>query len=318
MNVAHAEILLSTYNGAPFLQELLCSLDAQTDQGWTLLVRDDGSADGTVSILNNWGKECPDKIRWLHDGLGRLGAVGSFAALLAASEADYFLLCDQDDFWVPEKIARLKKKIRAAEREFECSTPILVHTDMIVVDRDLRSIAKSFWAYERLALPSLEAPWKILALQNVVTGCAMIGNASLRDAAVPLPPEAVVHDWWLALTAACLGKIIRDPEPSVLYRQHGENSLGAVSWAARSAFAWLLTEPLGLVNQARVSIRRSRSQAHLFAQRYEQRLNPDVHSFLLEYGELGGRNVFRRKTFPIRHGAWFGDAIRNLGLLALI
>lgn len=318
MNVANAEILLSTYNGAKFLPELLCSLDAQTDQGWTLLARDDGSTDETVSILNEWGKKRPDKVRWLRDGMGRLGAVNSFAALLAASEADYFLLCDQDDVWLPEKIARLKNKIRAMEEEFGRNIPFLVHTDMIVVDRELQSVAKSFWAHERIAVPSLEAPWRTLALQNVVTGCAMIGNAPLRAAAVPLPPEAVVHDWWLALTAACLGKIIRDPEPSVLYRQHGANSLGAVSWAPKSALAWLLTEPSGLLNQARLSIRRSRTQAHVFARRYVQRLNTDVHSFLIEYGELGDRNFLRRKAFPIRYRVWFGDSLRNIGLLALI
>lgn len=316
--MASTDILLATFNGAPFLGDLLASLDAQTDQDWTLVVRDDGSADATRAILADWGVAHPGRLRSVEDGLGNLGAAGNFGVLLAASQADHFLLCDQDDVWLPDKVARLRTAIRAAEANYSPARPIIVHTDLIVADATLRPIAPSFWRYQRLIWPEAEAPWKTLALQNVVTGCAMIGNAALREVALPIPEEAMLHDWWLTLVAATMGRIIDDPEPSVFYRQHGDNSLGAKSWAMRNGLIRVLSSPAGAVRRANYILDGTRRQAQKLIARYGDRLEPRARAYLEEYAGLGRAGFVARKSFLFRHRLWFEDMTRNAGLLLCI
>ncbi|HSF96469.1 MAG TPA: glycosyltransferase family 2 protein, partial [Thermohalobaculum sp.] len=284
--MARTEVLLATYNGARFLGELLASLDAQTDQDWVLVARDDGSADASVAMLQDWGAAHPGRFRLVEDGRATLGASGNFGALLAESRADHFLLCDQDDVWMPDKVARLRAAMLAAEAAHGAETPIIVHTDMTVADADLRTAAPSFWRHQRLAWPDRDAPWIILALQNSITGCAMIGNAALRDRALPIPDEAMMHDWWLALVAASMGRIIDDPEPSVHYRQHEGNALGAKSWRTLDLVIWVVTGPLRSARRARFILASTRRQARCFARRYGSQMNPQAHRFIHEYGHL--------------------------------
>jgi len=316
--MASTDILLATFNGAPFLGDLLASLDAQTDQDWTLVVRDDGSADATRAILSDWGVAHPGRLRSVEDGLGNLGASGNFGALLAASQADHFFLCDQDDVWLSDKVARLRTAIRAAEANYSPARPIIIHTDLIVADATLRPIAGSFWRYQRLIWPEAEMPWKTLALQNVVTGCAMIGNAALREVALPIPEEAMMHDWWLTLIAATMGRIIDDPESSVLYRQHGDNSLGAKSWAMRNGLIRVLSSPAGAVRRTNFILDGTRRQAQKLIARYGDRLEPMARAYLEEYAGLGRAGFVARKSFPLRHRLWYEDLTRNAGLLLCI
>src|SRR5829696_7008565 len=94
------DILLATFNGARFLPEQLASIEAQTHGGWRLIVRDDGSDDGTRSIIEAFAERHGERVRFLRDGRSQLGACGNFAALLEASDAPYFMFCDQDDVWL--------------------------------------------------------------------------------------------------------------------------------------------------------------------------------------------------------------------------
>lgn len=318
MAATTVEILLATFNGAKFLGDLLGSLARQEDQGWTLVVRDDGSTDGSQALLSSWAEAHPGRLRWIQDGHRRLGPMGNFEALLAASSADYFLLCDQDDVWLPQKVRHLRESVYAAEAQYGRKTPIIVHSDLIPTDASLRPIAESYWHYQRMVFPESNAPWKVLALSNVVTGGATIGNAALRHAALPIPKEAMMHDWWLALTAATMGKIVKDSRPSTLYRQHGQNTLGAKSWKLRDGLIRATSNPRAAMERTKFIIEGTRKQAQAMLENCGDQLAPEASGFLREYAELGGEKFLARKIFPFRHRLRYGDAIRNIAFLLFI
>ena len=222
--------------------------------GHRLLVRDDRSSDGTLPLLRRLASRESGRIVILNDLaregkrgqapfvrstlravpangacplFPRLGACRTFGELLEDSDADYMALCDQDDVWLPGRIAKPLERVRAVEREQGAATPILAHTDLAVVDENLDTIAPSFWAYRHLD-PYRGSELNRLLVQNVVTGCTTIINRALARLACPIPESVPMHDWWLALVASAFGRIETVPEATVLYRQHGNNSVGAI------------------------------------------------------------------------------------------
>ena len=223
-------IVLSSYNGAEFIAEQIESIRRQSFTGWRLLVRDDGSSDDTPSIVERLARVDP-RIHLLRDGDGNLGAAASFGALLeraAELKAGYVACADQDDVWQPHKLARELELLQRREVETGPATPLLVHSDLTVVAEDLHVIHPSFLRFQHLRH---QAEWPIGAVlvQNFVTGSTALFNNALLRAAVPMP-QVVMHDWWLALCAAALGEILYLPEATVLYRQHGRNTIGSRGW----------------------------------------------------------------------------------------
>jgi len=221
-------ILLATYNGTSFLPEQLESILSQA-HGWKLLVRDDGSSDGTRELIRNRAAE-GTPIIFIDDGQSRLGARRNFARLLEiAGEkgADYCALSDQDDLWLPSKLADQLKQMKLLEQKFP-RCPILLHTDLEVVNQNLDLIHPSFMHYQKIS-HEISNPLNVLLCQNFVTGSTAIINRPLLDMALPLPEAVLMHDWWLALCAAAFGRLEYNPQPTVKYRQHDNNVIGAKS-----------------------------------------------------------------------------------------
>ena len=93
------DILLSTCNGENFLSAQIDSLLYQTYSDWRLIIRDDLSSDGTMSLINEYKGKYPDKIFVLDNQSVKRGVIGSFECLIEASAAYYVAFCDQDDVW---------------------------------------------------------------------------------------------------------------------------------------------------------------------------------------------------------------------------
>lgn len=229
-------IVLATFNGAAYLGEFLESLRRQTVADWHLLVRDDGSSDATLELLARAGSR-DSRISLLNDTPGRLGVTSNFGCLLDRARerhARYIFFADQDDVWLPHKLQVQLARIKDAESSAGPDTPLLVHSDLALVDRDLRLIHPSHSWCARLERDRRSpAPLRTLLTNNFVTGCTALLNRPLLDAALPFPPSAVLHDWWVALCAAAFGQIHYLPEPTVLYRQHGSNVVGAEPFWAK-------------------------------------------------------------------------------------
>lgn len=310
---ARVEILLSTFNGKRFLQSQMDSILSQNFRDWKLIARDDGSTDATPSILAEYAARDPERIVILKEEPRRLGICASFARLMSLSFSPYIVFSDQDDIWLPQKIETLLKGMIEMESRYGAEAPLLVHSDMGVIDDVGRSLSPSAWNYQHLS-PETGKRWTRLTLQNVVTGCAMMINRALKDAALPIPPEAIIHDWWLALTASMLGRILPIPEVTTLYRQHGGNAIGARKWSAGY-----------VLQRAREILRRqfkkeepliapTLRQSRAFFERYEKRLNPRDATILKAYIELGSKGFFERRLFLIRHHILKTGWARNIAL----
>jgi glycosyltransferase involved in cell wall biosynthesis len=224
-NVTNITICLATYNGAEYLKEQIESILAQSCGGWQLMIRDDGSTDNTIGIIRAYGFAYPDKIRLIDENGPHLGATLNFGRLLESADSDYIMFCDQDDVWLGDKIQLTLDAMRSTEERYP-EMPILVHTDLTVVDDKLNTISDSLWNYQRLFPDIGDDPKKIMA-QNVVTGCTMMINKRAKEISIPVVAEAIMYDWWVAIKVASVGKIVHIPTPSILYRQHFNNEIGA-------------------------------------------------------------------------------------------
>ncbi len=232
-------VLLSTYNGEKFLCEQLDSLLAQSYSNFLLVVRDDGSCDGSVSLLQSYVEKHPGRIHLLAPDNGNKGASGSFAFLIdyvlrtksaLGLPSAYMMFCDQDDIWYPDKIEKQIAAMLEAERTQNTTSstlqpPTLIHSDLEVVSKQNTVIAKSFISYQGLQIERNTFP--NLLISNLVTGCTALINESLAQRAVPVPVNAIMHDWWLALVATAFGHLVYLDTPLVRYRQHGNNAIGA-------------------------------------------------------------------------------------------
>ena len=223
-------ILMSTYNGARYLAEQLDSILAQTYADWKLTVRDDGSTDDTLRVLQQYAK-ADKRISVLTDG-ENIGACRSFERLLTQCvDAEYYAFCDQDDVWRSDKLALSLDAIQQAEKVHP-GKPIVVHTDLQVVDENRTEIAPSFWRYSNIQADFMDAHIRYLAICNSVTGCAMLFNKAARDCSLPMSANAYMHDAWLALmTAYHGGYVLPVHQTPVAYRQHGDNVLGAIHYS---------------------------------------------------------------------------------------
>ena len=226
-------VLLSTYNGEKYLPRQLESLVAQQGVEVELLVRDDGSQDTTTAILDEWQNK--GLLSWYKTA--NLGPGKSFMELLQTAKAgSYYAFCDQDDVWLPNKLRVTMDKMKEVELA-NPGKPVIVHTDMHVVDENLNIIHDSFWRSSGLR-PDILRTFPFLCICNCVNGCTIVMNDIARKLILDkyVEHDVIIHDVISALTVAYHGGIIDYVNlPTVLYRQHSSNVVGAMSYSKWSA-----------------------------------------------------------------------------------
>jgi glycosyltransferase involved in cell wall biosynthesis len=229
-------IILSTRNGACFLLEQLQSFLDQSFARWTLHWRDDASDDETPAMMREFaaGPGAGRVVEW-NDNQGRLGILGSFLTLLRRAPGDSIIaFADQDDVWLPEKLARGV----AAISRLDANTPVLYCARQMLVDATLHPI--------RLSSDLAQPPGFPQALtQNIATGCTvMLNPAASKLLAEAEEPSHTLHDWWAyLLVTAAGGQVVFDREPTVLYRQHPHNAVGVPLSRRKRAVAALRRGP---------------------------------------------------------------------------
>ena len=237
------EVILPTYNGVLYLEDQLASIFGQRLCPDQVLIRDDGSSDGTQELIQKLRKRYGDWLKVLPGG-ENLGCTANVNKLLEACTSQYVALADQDDVWLPNKLEVALKAIRSIENYKKEIIPSLVHTDLHLTDAWLKPYGCTY-IQQQLINPKANRPSDI-ALTNIATGCTILLNKELLSIALPIPKEALVHDWWLALVASAHGRIQFIPESSILYRQHAQNTIGAKKiglryWSER--FLQFVTSP---------------------------------------------------------------------------
>ena len=236
------EILLSTFQSERYLEEQINSILTQPCTDWKLLVRDDGSSDNTINILTDYIEKYPSKIELLQIKNEHIGVIKSFENLLNYSKADYIMFCDHDDIWLPDKIEVSLRRMIEMEKA-NPDTPILVHTDLTIVNSQAKIIHHSFWNFSRLN-PELLSNFNYLGVCNGITGCTTLINIKAKVLCLPFSNHIHMHDSWIALCISKFGKIVYINKPTILYRQHELNQIGARE--VKSAFEYLRVKFINL------------------------------------------------------------------------
>ncbi len=214
------DILLATYNGEKYLKEQIDSILNQTYKNIRLVISDDCSKDGTRKILKQYDK---NKRVEIHLQEKNLGYIQNFEYLLKQVKNDLYMLSDQDDVWLPEKVEKSVQTLRENNAD-------MVFGDLEVVDKNLNTIYPSFGDFMLLnrKIKKEINSYKLNYLYNCVTGCTILSKKKFIKAILPIPNKSkyVAHDHWMALIVSLKGKMAYMPEKYIKYRQHGDNQIG--------------------------------------------------------------------------------------------
>lgn len=211
------DVVVATYNAGDFLYEQLESILNQTYKNIRVLIRDDGSTDGTIDNIKDFTLR-DNRVIFIQDALPAKGVGENFKQLLKHCSAEYVLLADQDDVWYLDKIEKL---LAYATEHFDNSKPCIAYAPGVVTDDNLKSLGKL--TDTQLKIRSIE---DIFLMNGGVQGCAMIINKSLYSMAIKSDFFWYMHDQVLSLYAICFGCISFMENPLFLYRQHGRNVIG--------------------------------------------------------------------------------------------
>lgn len=248
-NVMPVCILLSVHNGAAFLDALLQSLGQQTHPAWQLVWRDDGSTDHSAQIMQRFADNLPTgRCVLVTRSVERLGVAGSFGLLLDhVPDGHLAAFCDQDDVWFPDK---LERAVNALAPFHATNEPALYCSRQMLTDSALARLGLS------PALPP-EPTFPMALTQNIATGCTiMLSPAAIRlvQAAMP-PPAGTLHDWWsYLLVSGAGGHVVTDNQPTLYYRQHQSNVVGAPAHFAARARAALRRGPALFMSTFRANV----------------------------------------------------------------
>ena len=210
-------IVLATYNGKKYLQEMLDSLVRQTRPADMMIAVDDGSTDSTMNILEQNLDRLPMEIVHSPKNMGHRAAfsTGLEEARHRLGTDDYVALADQDDIWLPDKLETLENEIGDAA---------LVYGDAEVIDGKGQKTAPSWRAYSNI--DTHNSMKRQIAGINNVTGCLTLFRASLLPTILPISENVTVHDRWVAMHSLKNGGVKAIPKIVAQYRIHGNNAVG--------------------------------------------------------------------------------------------
>ena len=197
------------------MKPLLESVLGQQRVRWSILARDDGSRDATVSILDRHAQAG----RLVYYRGAHLRPAASFLDLLdnADPACDAFAFCDQDDVWLPDKLSRAVEHLSRQA----ASEPALYCGRLMLVDEALTPLTLT-------PVPRRGPSFENALVENIAAGCTIVLNGAARNLLIrKMPDWLVAHDWWAYLVVSAFGTVVYDPQPTVLYRQHRANAVGA-------------------------------------------------------------------------------------------
>jgi rhamnosyltransferase len=211
---------MATFNGGKYLRNQLLSLFQQTYSDWTLYIRDDGSTDNTVDIIDEF-VSLDSRIKKVANSEKRLGPARNFLKLLESSTSRYAVFSDQDDIWFEKKLEIL---VTFAEKKFDESMPCLVYADGHAYSDSEGVIVSQ--SVSHLHANNLR---EFLFFNSGYQGSSMLFNQCLVNMAVSYKAPFYMHDDIVSLFAHMFGKVFFVPKPLMLYRQHANNVTGSTS-----------------------------------------------------------------------------------------
>lgn len=303
-------ILMATYNGEKYIEQQFDSILGQSCNNWHVFISDDCSTDATREIIAEYCNKYRDRFTDLQNKRRFGNARDHFLHLIYSIDSEYYMLADQDDVWMPDKI-RISNALMHRIEQDHPTEPILVHSDLEVVDEKLMRLSSSFVKSSKLQPNKCTLYTQLI--QNCVTGCTTMFNAALRELVVSTTVKTgsespiLMHDWWLGLIASCFGIIAFMDEPTVKYRQHGSNSVGAVNV---NSIPYLIQRALR--GGVRKTIFDTRKQADYFCMLYSSRLPDETVKIFQDLAASANMSKVRRIRFYIKSGILKQGAIRRV------
>ena len=299
------QILLAVYNGESYLKEQLDSIINQSFKDWELLASDDCSTDSSLDILNQYTLKDP-RIKVISSNKKYGSAKTNFMNLFLYANAEFVMTCDQDDVWDTDKIEVTLKCMKQRDQ----NVPTLVCTDLRVVDKELNVLNDSFLAYSHMDASKLNFGYFLSS--SIVTGCTMMINQRLLEMMqIEINPNNILmHDWWASLIASAFGAIIYLHQPTISYRQHQNNSVGAEKFSIGKAVASL--DAKKAVHQ------KTYQQATEFLNIFKERLSARQLEQIKSYVAIPNSSKLTRVKLITKSEAWRKGMLRNLGLLATV
>ena len=277
-------IALCTYNGAQFLGEQLASIAAQSRLPDELVVCDDGSTDETLSLVERFAKQAFFPVRILRN-TANLGVAANFQQAIGLCRSDLTALADQDDVWLPDKLARAQQALLARKRPEQA----LYCSRLQYVDANLAPVCYS-------ALPAhIDFPNAVV--ENAATGCSIVFGSEIKSRFLRADASwMLMHDWWLYLVATAFGEVVYDPVASILYRQHSHNVAG---WEPRPTKLWRRYQSLRFRLRAGSEGMDSLNQAGRFIDSYSD-ISTDKRDLVRDLFKLRQASFFERIPDAIR------------------
>lgn len=331
-------VLVASYNGSRYIKQQLDSILAQDERDIHILVSDDCSADGSGELLKEYEERHRDRVLVLFRRKPSGGAAAHFLKLFKLmaeadhsleaeydmtesqlarlgylARADYFMLSDQDDVWLPHKARMLSDKMKEMEGEpGHGRLPLLVHSDLTVTDEKLHPIADSFFRYQKIS-PERTRLSQLL-VQNNVTGGAVMLSRSMLPYLKEIPGVCLMHDAWLALIASCFGEIGWVDRPLYYYRQHGGNTLGAEKGDSLES----VRDRVKDTSSARENYRKMFGQADCFYHMFGSCLNREQRETLEAFIRLPRCGRLGKMGLIVKYGFTKNTLVRTLGQMLFI
>ncbi|MDG4961163.1 glycosyltransferase family 2 protein [Lactococcus raffinolactis] len=303
-------IVMSTYNGEQFLAEQIDSIQQQTFKDWQLLIRDDGSSDQTPEIIKSFVAQDPRIVFINEHDRENFGVIKNFFTLIKHDKADYYFFSDQDDVWLEDKL----ETMLAAARQYPDQLPLMVYTDLCVVDQNLQVMNQSM-----IRSQSHHANTELVQelTENTVTGGVAMINHALAERWRTLD-NIIMHDWYLAVLATAIGKLVYIDQPGELYRQHDNNVLGARTFTKRLK-TWL-SGPSKMLEKYWWLIHASQAQADKILQ--ENELGDEQEAVIRNYIALERLPLSQRirvlRQYKYAKNKWFHTMIFRLLIMTRI
>lgn len=307
------QILMATYNGEKYIAEQIESIINQDYEDWELLVRDDCSTDNTPNIINEYLSNYPDKILLIKNNSVRLGASQNFMYLLSKSTSDYVMFCDQDDVWNKNKLSLFFNSMIVYEGKYNNNTPIIIHSDLEIIDSQNKTIAKSF--HELAKTP----PEKFTTLNKLLVKCfpgcsTMINRSLINISLLHSLKDIESHDLWMFLIASIFGKVFYLEEKTMKYRLHSNNTIGLGS--KRGGYEKNILKILINFNKKRNIFYQDEQVRHkcasLILDNYVSSLSKETTNILLGFNYLTNSSFLLRKYYLFKYNFFEENFLMNL------
>lgn len=298
-------IAMCSYNGAAFVREQLDSIAGQSRLPDRMVVVDDHSGDKTLGILYDFAHMAPFPVEVVENA-SNLGYVKNFEKAISLAEGDVIALSDQDDVWLPSKLARIESTFS------EDPDADLVFSDAVLVNKERDVLPYGLWESiefdsRKRRLVQLGKAFDVFLRRNVVTGATMAFRSRFKPTVLPIP-EIWVHDEWIAILIAATGNIRLIPEKLIEYRQHGANQIGVRKLLLHEKMRLLFTNRGGFRENLHL-------QAELLRERLsEHKSSPAPQNLIEELEKKLGHLAVRAKlprTRLLRLGLISGEIIRG-------